>query len=806
MLPAASSTRAAGAAAIRRRATIMKSMIVRRQIHQFPESIKVAPEVQDAVRAGAPVVALESTILTHGIPYPHNLELAHELNALAKSKGVVPATIALMNGVPTVGATDADLETLCKNDRGKEFIKVSRRDIAYCVARGITGGTTIAGTMILAHLAGIKVFATGGLGGVHRGAETTFDVSADLEELGRTPVAVVSSGAKAILDLDKTFEYLETKGVHVSTFGPKGTNLPAFYSRDSGIPSPFNFETPQDAAAVIHASNLLKLESGFLFCVPAPHEFHIPAEIIDAAINEAVVQANEANIKGKEITPFLLNRVFEITNGRSLQSNIGFVKNNFTIAAGIAKALSEGEKKTSLSTPTWSGSNPTSPFATLSPTTSSSSSLVSPSFVSVLPTRTPTHLSGPADCLVIGAIAVDLTCDLPHASAHDASSYIHTSNPGKIHRTPGGVGFNVFLAASYASSLRSSRIRMVSAVGPEARAGIKHALNISDPHDELDLAGVLINPDAVTAQYVAMHDASGELILACGDMNVIENLSPSHIRQQVLQNQSSLKWVALDANLEFEPMTAVIETARQVNANILFEPTAVLKSRTLLDVLARVSSTQAKHQSPAGLPLGKPLIDVITPNKFELAGMFKHARDLGLFDTAAWWQTIDRLQATSEFRNKVLMFSQINRITDLVAEQGLVQQAVHLLPYMSNIFIKLGDKGVLGVQLIESSSFTSLLLSHTSASSVVWHGDAELSIVVRYFPAFQVSDIVSVTGAGDSFCGVMLAELVAASVHDHNNNVLTDFDAVTKIVEKSQRASGLTLKSRLAVNPEIKNL
>ncbi|KAK9256465.1 pseudouridine-5'-phosphate glycosidase [Lipomyces tetrasporus] len=236
---------------------VLQSLRGNRRVHTFPSHITVDPEVKEAVHANKPVVALESTILTHGIPYPHNLEMAHDLNKIIRAEGAVPATIALVNGRPTVGASDEEIEYLCKPPKDGSFIKISRRDLAYAVAHGVTGGTTIAGTMVLAHLAGIRVFATGGLGGVHRGAEATMDISADLEELGRTPVAVVSAGAKAILDLEKTFEYLETKGVHVSTYGPKGVNLPAFYSRDSGIPSPFNFATAEEAAAVIRTWTLI---------------------------------------------------------------------------------------------------------------------------------------------------------------------------------------------------------------------------------------------------------------------------------------------------------------------------------------------------------------------------------------------------------------------------------------------------------------------------------------------------------------------------------------------------------------------
>ncbi|KAK9484824.1 Indigoidine synthase A like protein-domain-containing protein [Lipomyces starkeyi] len=762
-------------------------------MHNLPSHITVDPEVSEAVHANKPVVALESTILTHGIPYPHNLEMARDLNKLIRAEGAIPATIALVKGCPTIGATDEEIEYLCQPPNEGSFIKISRRDLAYAVAHGITGGTTIAGTMILAHLAGIRVFATGGLGGVHRGADTTMDISADLEELGRTPVAVVSAGAKAILDLEKTFEYLETKGVHVSTYGPKGVNLPAFYSRDSGIPSPFNFETPKEAAAVIHANSLLQLQSGMLFCVPAPHEFDIPAVEVDAIINKAVISAQEAGIKGKDITPFLLNRILELTDGRSLESNVGFVKNNIKMGVSIAKALSEIANKANDEILPSSALQPAIP-STVAPAAKS----VSP------PTLELGQTSDAADCLVVGAVAIDLTCDLTYGVLDKQSSWIHTSNQGAIHRTPGGVGFNLCLATTYASS-PDTTIRMISAVGPEAR-DLPAVLNLTSTTSP-DLSGVLVIEDGRTAQYIAMHDCKGDLILACADMGLVEQLSPAHIKSEFARAGKSPHWVGVDANLNREPLSTAILCAREAGAKVLLEPTSVMRAQVILE-LGDVGVTNVWPNPPA--------VDVMTPNSIELEGLFSHARELGLFERQDWWDVIDAMGTTTDFQTAIAWMARESGIMEQIVEKGLVQMAVHLLPFTPNLFVKMGELGVITVQLVKESEVRGRMVGPRQLSTgpgfVMWRGTKiagqgeNLCVLVRHHAAHKVTgDIVSVTGAGDSFAGVLLSELVAADKRGIKN-ILADVDAIAKTVERAQKAAVLTLMSRFAISPAIKKL
>ena len=297
--------------------------------------LDIAPEVAQALAEGKPVVALESTIISHGMPYPQNVETALQVEQVIRENGAVPATIAIIGGRLKAGLSKEEIDHLGK--AGHAVAKASRRDMPSIVARGIDGATTVTTTMIIAHMAGIKVFATGGIGGVHRGAETTMDISADLEELGQTPVMVVCAGAKSILDLGLTLEYLETKGVPVMGFGTD--ELPAFYTRKSGFGVDYRVDTPEELAAMFKAQRELGFKNGMLVTNPIPEEYAMPKEVIDAAIEQALKESVEQGVKGKETTPFLLARVSELTGGDSLDSNIQLVFNNAKVAALTAVAL-----------------------------------------------------------------------------------------------------------------------------------------------------------------------------------------------------------------------------------------------------------------------------------------------------------------------------------------------------------------------------------------------------------------------------------------------------------------------------------
>jgi pseudouridine-5'-phosphate glycosidase len=299
----------------------------------IPEWLHVHPVVADALESARPVVALESTVITHGLPRPVNLDLARWMEAEVISVGVQPATVAIINGVVRFGLSNEELENLALV---KEVHKISRRDLATAVARRQTGGTTVAATIFVAHSTDVKVFATGGIGGVHRGS--TGDISADLPELARTPIAVVCSGAKAILDLPRTVEWLETASVPVIGWGTE--EFPAFFSRDSGLPVSTSLTTLAEIVAFLRSHWRMGLGSGVLICVPCPEEAAVPKEVAEEAIAQAEIDAQKSCIAGSELTPYLLSRLAELTEGATLRANLELLKNNAHVAATIAKALS----------------------------------------------------------------------------------------------------------------------------------------------------------------------------------------------------------------------------------------------------------------------------------------------------------------------------------------------------------------------------------------------------------------------------------------------------------------------------------
>ncbi|KAJ7550662.1 hypothetical protein O6H91_07G111600 [Diphasiastrum complanatum] len=304
---------------------------------KFEQSvIRIEPKVRRALSTGSPVVALESTIISHGMPYPQNLQTAKEVEAIVTQHGAIPATIAILGGVPCIGLTEEELETLAH--LGTKALKTARRDIPTVTTKGEFGATTVSATMFFAAKVGIRIFVTGGIGGVHRLGEITMDISSDLTELGRTPVAVVCAGVKSILDIPRTLEYLETQGVTVVAFGTE--EFPAFYSPKSGCKAPSRADSPEECAAIIDASFRYDMQTGVLIGVPIPEEHAAAAQVVESAIQTAIQEAICQKITGNAVTPFMLKRVAELTGGASLTSNIMLIKNNARIGAQISVALS----------------------------------------------------------------------------------------------------------------------------------------------------------------------------------------------------------------------------------------------------------------------------------------------------------------------------------------------------------------------------------------------------------------------------------------------------------------------------------
>ena len=303
-------------------------------MNSFEKYLDVLPEIQQALDENKPVVALESTILSHGMPYPENLDFAHRVEEVIRSLGAIPATCAIVKGRLKVGLTVEELEIMC---RAENIGKVSRRDVAVYVAFGRTGATTVASTMIIAAMAGIPVFATGGIGGVHRGGQDSMDISADLTELGRTPVAVVCAGAKSVLDIGLTLEYLETQGVPVVGF--RTNKMPAFYTRDSGYNTPCRCDSVEELSDMVGAMANIPMRSGMVIVNPIPKEFEADEDMIDRATTKALREAEKNGITGRDVTPFLLARIAELTEGASLKANIALVYNNVRLAASVAAGV-----------------------------------------------------------------------------------------------------------------------------------------------------------------------------------------------------------------------------------------------------------------------------------------------------------------------------------------------------------------------------------------------------------------------------------------------------------------------------------
>ncbi|XP_065362844.1 uncharacterized protein LOC135956320 [Calliphora vicina] len=527
----------------------------RRNLSGFQNLLDIHPSVKNALQQHEPVVALESTIITHGMPYPQNLETAFEVEDIVRSVGATPATIALIDGRLKVGLSKDDIVQLAKMDR-EEVIKSSRRDLPYVIANAKCGGTTVAATMIVAHMAGIKIFATGGVGGVHRDGHITMDVSADLVELGRTPVTVVSSGVKSILDIPRTLEYLETQGVCVAAFNSEGGKFPDFYTRDSGCKAPYNLQNPQEAAKLINALHQLQLQSGILIGVPIPHEYAADKDLITAAINQAYKDAVENEVEGKEVTPFLLAAIAKITGGSSLKSNIALIKNNANIAAQIACELSNTVKNNNHA---WSE-----------------------------------HLNNNLEVsakkpLIIGASMLDLCLtmldDIP-LTLDGATYHTHAKESG------GGVGRNL----AEAIYKLYGAANFVSVVGKDHMGQ-----SLLQLIPESVRKGVLIDQEKTTSICSIIFDKSGNCKMCLANMEIHKSITPQVIKQQKeLFKRTPL--VIIDGNLGINTIEKILELSLQYNKPVFFEPTDMLIAGKPFEL-----DTTLTQQ-----------IRIVTPNVFEL--------------------------------------------------------------------------------------------------------------------------------------------------------------------------------------------
>ncbi|XP_071516798.1 uncharacterized protein [Panulirus ornatus] len=462
-----------------------RSSTVCRSFHDEPHGIVVSQEVKEALSSHQPVVALESTIITHGMPYPQNLETAIKVEDIIRKEGAVPATIAILKGCVHAGLSREELHTLAA--KKEPCMKTSRRDFPYVMAKGINGGTTVSGTMMIADKIKIPIFVTGGIGGVHRGAESTLDISADLTELGRTPVTVVSAGVKSILDIGRTLEYLETQGVCVSVLGPT-PQFPDFFTRDSGYTAPYHVGSPELAALMMQKRAELGTNSGILIAVPIPLEHEAEGlQIKDAIGKSKQLKKQRKAVRGRDVTPFILQRVSEITGGQSLNSNIALIENNAKTGAQIAVEYSKL-------------------------TISSSSFIPRESLTGEKSSGSEVH----GRPVVIGGSIVDLIATVMEPEI----KFSGMTHRGSVRQSYGGVGRNM----ADALARLGCRPLLVSAVGRDAHA---HGLTAHNPL--LDQRGLAMVAHISTASYCVVLDHLGEALFGVGDMSVHDHVTPQHV-------------------------------------------------------------------------------------------------------------------------------------------------------------------------------------------------------------------------------------------------------------------------------------
>ncbi|KAI1466779.1 Indigoidine synthase A like protein-domain-containing protein [Daldinia caldariorum] len=730
------------------------------QISALKDLLRVSEEVTDALATNKPVVALESTIYTHGA-----LGDDLDLEGIVRRNGGIPAVVGILEGVPTVGLLPHEIARIVEGSPKK----VSRRDIAYLVGMGIAGnkingGTTIAGTMILARLAGIRVFGTGGLGGVHRGGHVSFDISADLTELGRTRMAVISSGCKGFLDIPRTLEYLETQGVLVSTFsdGRNGAvDFPAFWARDSGIKSPFVVQDEKQAAAMILAQEKLGIESGLLFANPIPEEFSIPRDEMNAVIEQAVDESTKQGALGNENTPFILKRIRELTGERSVLANKVLVRKNVERATKIATELSQlSADGTASSNKSKKNQNEFTSFRKESDDSSR--------------TQTKVEVNSQADILVAGSVAVDLSCDyVGEDSLEHPAPHLHTSNPARIGQSIGGVGHNVALAAHRV--LQGSNVRLCSLIGNDlAGSTILSSLKASGMDTScIKQLSREHYPASRTAQYVAVNDANKNLVLGMADMGIFTAQSFSESWNSTVK-EAKPKWLVVDGNWAAHDIRSWIQAGKQNQARVIFEPVSQEKS-------TRLFSGEKNLENLGIFP--NPSVDLITPNQYELAAMHAAAQRHEYFDDPRWWETIDAFSMRGA-RDRFVKITSAD-----MTDAGIPQQVIQLLPYIPTIVTKLGSFGALLTMVLGKNDPRLVHPAHERfILSRNLNDHPEIGgVYMRLFPAAEeVDDIVSVNGVGDTFLGVLVAGLALGG-------------KVENLINVAQKGAILTLRSPQSV-------
>ena len=760
----------------------------------LPPAFAVAPEVRAAIDAGAPVVALESTIIAHGMPFPQNLDMARGVEATVRARGAVPATVAVVDGAVRVGLDGGALERLARAGPGG-VRKCSRRDLALCAAQGALGATTVSGTMVAAEAAGISVFVTGGIGGVHRGGEDSLDVSADLAELGRTPVAVVCAGVKSILDVPRTLEYLETQGVAV--LGWRTDTVPNFFCDDSGIPLPQGAGAGgarcDDAAAVARVLRAsfdgLALRTGVVVAVPNP-EPAADAAAVDAAVATALREADAAGVAGKAVTPFLLKRVNELTGGGSLEANLALVRHNARVGADVAVELAalrragEGPGASGGGGGGGGGASgsPLGGTRAFSTSTSSAAAAAATAAAAAASASSSSAPSSSAPVVVVGGITVDLV------AAPDAGApfVMGSSNPGTVNVAYGGVARNV----AEAMARLGAAPRLVSAVGDAAGDGGHGAC----PHADGAVAacagvGMRVGggsvrraPGVGTAVYSAALDDAGDLVVAYADMAAMAAVTPEHVAL-FADEIARAPLVVADGNPPAAALRRLVALAQQPaqgglggsRVPVWFEPTSVAKARKALD------------------PGVLPGLDVITPNEDELRALASATMGVedGSDDAAALWAGARDEEEGLELACGVVL--------DAMSAADGGRRWKHLVV----------TRGARGVLVASRGPGDELGDGESDSDSDGDIGDfAGSALRLMYLDGEALDDVVNCTGAGDTLVGAMAAYIASGEGADAGSPAPEDDDGVLPermwdAAQRGMEAARLTVMSESPVAPEL---
>ena len=709
--------------------------------------LKFSPEVQHALDHSLPLVALESTIISHGMPYPQNRQVAIEVEEIVRNHQCTPATIAIIDGECCIGLDEGQLERIA--DPNTMTLKASKRDIAFVCAQQLDAATTVASTMALAHLAGIRVFCTGGIGGVHRGAESTFDVSADLEELACTPVAVVCAGIKSILDIPKSLEVLETNGVPVVTF--QSNSFPSFFTNNSGISSPMVMQSESAIAKMMHLSSSFNFLNGMVVAVPNP----APADsgIINAAIEEALVNADRDRIDGARLTPYILAAIEKSTGGKSLDANVALVKNNAKVASNIAKELSKITEGPANSL--WKRKN--NVYHTK--VSSSTSAFEGDALWSI-----DNNARNENDVLIFGGAVVD------NVSTCTEHMILNSSNPGKLISTVGGVGRNIAIALAKLEG--NYTLGMITCIGRDD-AGAKVLRDLSS--NRIDTSKTKIKCGLTTATYNAVHEGtSGNLVVAVADMHIFNEIDAVYINNMQGHIEKA-RIVIADGNLSVDAFRALGNICNRNGIPFYFEPTS--DHKCLLPLRVKPSSSSIWTN-------GIQLVDLLKPNLSELIVMVKYIlnsseRDL-LLPNRGDFSDVHEILMRGEDDGNAVDIQDIGKLAGILYQAMCVNYGESPLTRVKaetkKIIVSLGDRGCLLVHTLKQPGGTESVRKEHFPVSADFLGTG--------------TTIVNTSGAGDCLFAGVIHQLVDETVN---------IDKIHKAIEYGLRVSEQSMTSTSAV-------